>query len=133
MPATKLIDNEFLTMWYYPEDKIIHHQFHQFLYGQAFQDALSKGAAMFEKEGGKKWLSDDRKNGAVPPEDQAWAQTNWFPRVKNAGLKYWALVMPEKAIGQMNMQRFVKQYSDQGITVQVFGEPDLALKWLKSV
>ena len=131
MPATTVIDNDFFTMWYYPEDKIVHHKVHKFIWGQALQDMLSKGAEIFEKNSAKKWLSDDRTNGAISPEDQEWAQKAWFPRVKNAGWKYWALVMPEKVIGQLNMKHFVQTYADQGVTVQVFADPDLALKWLK--
>jgi hypothetical protein len=133
MSTTTVLDNEFLTMWYYPEDKIVHHKFHKFVYGQVFRDGLSAGADIFEKNKAQKWLSDDRENSALEPADSDWAQKEWFPRVKSAGWKYWALILPAKVIGQMNMQRFVKTYSDQGLTVKVFPGSDEALKWLKGV
>jgi hypothetical protein len=133
MPPTIVLDNEFVTMWYYPEDKIVHHQFHKFMYGQAFRDALSTGADIFEKNGARKWLSDDRANSALPQEDADWGRQNWTPRVMKAGWKYWALIMPEKMVGQMSMQRFIKEFGEQGVTVKVFSDPDEALKWLKSV
>jgi len=133
MAATAVIDNEFLTMWYYPEEKIVHHKFHKFVFGQAFRDALNAGVDVFTKNGAQKWLSDDRENGALEPADSDWAQKDWFPRVRKAGWKYWGLILPEKVVGQMNMQRFIKTYSDQGLTVKVFSNPDEALKWLKNV
>lgn len=40
--------------------------------------------------------------------------------------------MPEAIIGQMNMKRFIKMYSDRGVTVRAFTDPDEALKWLES-
>ena len=133
MSPMTVLDNEFVTMWYYPEDKIVHHQFHQFMYGQLFRDALMTGADLFEKNSANKWLSDDRANNALPEEDAEWGRQNWVPRIMKAGWKYWALVMPDKVLGQMNMQRFVKEFSKHGVTVKVFADPDEALKWLKSV
>ena len=129
MPIT-IIDNEQATLWYYPETKIVHHQYHQPISGQSFREVLSKGADAFQEHGAIKWLSDDRANSAIPPEDAQWAENTWSPRVLAAGWKYWAVVMPEKIIGQMNMQRFIKNSSDRGVTAQVFSDPDEALEWL---
>jgi hypothetical protein len=77
-------------------------------------------------------LSDDRNNSALAQNDVAWSKTDWFPRVMKAGWKYWALVQPEKVIGQMNMDRIVKDYSEKGLTVKIFSDPDEAMKWLES-
>ena len=60
-----VVDNEFITVWYYPETKIIHHQFHKFVHGQTFRDALTAGAESLKKNRAQKWLSDDRKNTVV--------------------------------------------------------------------
>jgi hypothetical protein len=62
-----------------------------------------------------------------------WGITNWFPRVFNSGWKYWAIVMPDKVVGQMNMKRFIDNYAQQGLAIQIFDDPDEALKWLESV
>ncbi len=132
MPKMTIIDNEYVTLWYHPEHGIVHHQFHKYIYGQPFRDMLSKGADIFEQYGADKWLSDDRNNSALPPEDAEWGDTYWAPRVIQAGWKYWAVVMPEAIIGQMNMKRFIKMYSDRGVTVRAFTDPNEALKWLES-
>lgn len=130
-PVT-VLNNEFATVWYHADGKIVHHQFHKFIYGQAFRDVLSRGADIFEQYSANKWLSDDRNNSALPADDSAWAIETWNPRVLNCGWTHWAVVMPEKVIGQMNMQRFIQMYSEMGVTVKAFTDPDEALAWLKS-
>ena len=120
MSTTTVLDNEFLTMWYYPEDKIVHHKFHKFVFGQAFRDGLWPGADIFEKNKAQKWLSTIGRTSALERRIQTGRRRNGSRALKKARWKYWALVMPAKAIGQMNMQRFVKTYSDQGLTVKVF-------------
>lgn len=126
-----LLDTEFATVWYHPDGKIVHHQFHKPLAGEPFREVLNTGAQMFEKHGARKWLSDDRANGALHPDDSAWAMNEWSPRVVKAGWEHWAIVMPEQVLGKLNMKRFINMYSDLGVTVRVFSDPDEALAWLK--
>ncbi len=133
MSAISVLENEYASVWYHPEAGIVHHQFHKFIFGDAFRTVLSTGAEVMKKNGARKWLSDDRNNSALPQEDADWGQTTWTPQVLAAGWKYWAVVLPEKAVGQMNMKRFIDDYSGRGVKVQVFSDPDQALKWLESI
>ena len=132
MEKDTIVDNENMTLWYYPDTKIVHHEFHQFTKGQTLRDGLSAGAEVLEKKMAQKWLSDDRKNTVISTEDMEWTATVWRPRVIKAGWKYWALVLPEKTIGKMNMNRIIKDYADTGVTVQVFNNTDDAMQWLKA-
>ncbi|MBN1797573.1 MAG: hypothetical protein JW822_03290 [Spirochaetales bacterium] len=132
MLKEKIMENEYATLWYYPESKIVHHKFHKFIYGEKFRNILMKGADLFEEKGCTKWLSDDRKNSALPQEDLAWGDANWKPRVMNAGWKHWALLMPDKTAGKLNLRPLVEQYSKEGVTVEIFEDEDEALKWLEN-
>ena len=132
MEKKVILDNEFMTLWYHPDKKIIHHEFHKFTQGETLRDCLSAGAEQMEFKGAQKWLSDDRKNTVVGEDDMKWTSTVWRPRVIKAGWKYWALVLPEKTIGKMNMNRIIKDYGETGVTVQAFSDPDEALKWLEA-
>ena len=125
-------DKEYATLYFYPEPKIVHHVFHKFIYGDEFRQVLEKGLELFQQHGANKWLSDDRKNSALPTEDVNWAMQNWAPRVFQTGWKYWAIIMPDKVVGQMNMNRFMKRYIDQGLKIQVLSDTDEALKWLET-
>lgn len=128
-----VFDKEYASLYYYPEPKIVHHVFHKFIYGEDFRQVLEKGLEIFQQHGAKKWLSDDRKNSALPTVDLTWGLEVWAPQVFKAGWKYWAILMPDKVAGQMSMNRIMKNYIDQGLNMQVLSETDEALKWLESV
>ena len=127
----KLLDNEYATVYVYPDKKIVHHQFHKYMFGETFHKVMLAGADAFEKYGCNKWLSDDRGNSAIRKEDTDWGQSVWEPRVIKAGWKYWALVMPNKIIGQMDMTKLVTRYRNLGVTVQVFHNDKEAMAWLE--
>ncbi len=131
MAITTILDNEFVSVWFHPESKIIHHQFKRFVHGENLRNALTKGAETMEEFLATKWLSDDRGNTALPPDDEQWAQTIWAPRVMKAGWKHWALVQPVKVVGQMNVKRFAETYAALGINAKIFSDPDEALAWLE--
>ncbi len=130
MPPVKALDNDAVTVYYHPDTKIVHHEFHTSAYGQPFRDALSKGVDLMKRNGGCKWLSDDRNNSALPQDDATWAQTIWFPAVKAAGWKHWAVVMPAKVLGQLNMKQWMSLYSGMGINARAFSDPKEAMAWL---
>lgn len=126
-----VLDNEFVTVWVYPERRMVHHQFHRFLYGQAFRDALNAGADALKQYGAIKWLSDDRQNSAMPTADMEWARTDWYPRVEAAGWKYWAVVQPLSVLGKMNMEREVEINAAKGVVTRMFSNPEEAMAWLE--
>jgi hypothetical protein len=130
MPTIVAVDNEFATVRVLTEKRIIHHEFKQFIHGSAFREALTAGAELMEKHRATRWLSDDRKNGALPTPDAQWARTVWYPRVLKAGWKRWAVVLPEMLVGQMNMKRFVDDYQKDGIEARLFSDPAAAMTWL---
>jgi hypothetical protein len=133
MSGTIIIDNEYVTLTYYSNTKIVHHEFHQFVHGHHFREALDKGTELLRHHGAQKWLSDNRKRGPLTTEDMDWTQNDWFPRTALAGWKYWALVVPEKIVAQMNMARAISAYTEKGITVELFTDPHEAMLWLESL
>jgi hypothetical protein len=131
MAAVTIMNDENISMWYYPESKILHHQMHKFLCGQPFRDALTKGADVFQKYGAQKWLSDDRATPSLAKEDLEWGDTVWFPRVAKLGWKYWAIVMPEKVIGQVILKKLMDSYLTRGVTARMFSSVEEAKQWLE--
>ena len=133
MSQTTFLDTDYATLWYHPEPQIVHHAFKRFIYGPEFRNVLNTGLDIFKKHGAHKWLSDDRNNSALPTEVLVWGMEEWAPQVFELGWKYWAIVMPDKIAGQLTMNRIMKRYIDQGLSIQVFSDSDEALKWLESV
>jgi hypothetical protein len=133
MPAIAVIDNEYATLVYDDEKKIVHHTFHKPISGQDFRHILDTGADLLRKHGAQKWLSDVRENSALSPEDTEWSMNNWFPRAKSAGWKFWALVVPPDLMARMNLKEFVDTYYEQGLRTMVFTKPEDALEWLEKL
>jgi hypothetical protein len=132
MPAMTVMEDANISMWYYPETKILHHKIHRFFYGKAFRDAMNKGVEVFQKKGANKWLSDDREITALSQEDLEWGDKDWFPRVAQSGWKYWAIVLPVNVVGQMTIKKLANDYSARGVTTRVFSNPEEAQKWLET-
>jgi hypothetical protein len=125
-----ILEDENFRLLYHPRWKIVHHELRTVVQGERFRAILERGLELFIRNGASKWLSDDRGNGPLTPEDSEWAVTSWSPRVIAAGWKCWAVVMPEKSIAQMNMTQWIQMYAKQGVTVSAFTEPARALSWL---
>jgi hypothetical protein len=98
--------------------------------GDKLKEVLELGYRQLVQHGAVKWLSDDRLLGPFSKENQDWCENHWFPKTRDAGWKYWAIVLPETVLGQMSLQYFEKKYSEQGITTKFFSNPDDALGWL---
>nr|MCU0482517.1 hypothetical protein [Anaerolineae bacterium] len=64
-----IADSEFATMLYYPDKGIIHHTFHQHMAGEPFRTFFNTGTEAMRQYGATKWLSDDRKNTLISPDD----------------------------------------------------------------
>jgi hypothetical protein len=127
---TKL-ENDYAKLWYYPNERIIHHQFLQPVFGTAFQAVLMTGLGLMKQYHARKWLSDDRLNSILPPEDSAWSQDYWLPRAYQAGWKYWAVLQPMKSRGRINMERLMEFVGkSKEMKIELFTDPDEAWKWL---
>ena len=127
-----ILQSELATLAYHVRDKIVHHTLHQAIWGEAFRQVLLGGVELMKQRGASKWLSDDRGNGALHPDDGKWAMEVWSPQALEAGWKYWAIVMPDASLGKANMRRFIRDYADRGVTVAIFPSPEKALAWLRN-
>ena len=131
MEKVTVLDTEHVTIWYYPDKKIIHNQFNKYVYGTPYREFLNEVTKTMQKYRAQKLLSDDRKTSGISKEDQEWGNTDWFPRTKAAGWKFWAIVQPENAIGKLTLKRVVDNMKAQGITAEVFADSNQATAWLE--
>lgn len=133
MPELKILENEQITIICYPDSGIIHHVMHKYCHGQVFRDALMAGLEAMKKYKAYKWLSDDRNNPVLHPDDQQWTADVWQKEVLKAGWKVWAIVQPLHSLAKLRMLNLAEVYGTQGLTVQLFDNPDKAMEWIKSV
>ncbi len=130
MSRITIVDNPRVTLWYHPEEKIVHHCIHGFIYGCEFQEFLLAGTDLLKKHGAIKWLSNDQSHVFLRKEDTDWGDAHWFPQAMAAGWKHWAIVQPKGALAQMDMDELVKHYSQAGIHAKFFINEDEAWVWL---
>jgi hypothetical protein len=133
MPEQLILDNDYATLRYLPEEKIIYHTFKRPIGGDPFREVLMNGTQLLTEHQAKKWLSDDRKNSAFDEDDTYWINNSWLPGAIQAGWKFWALVVPEELAGRLSMDQFVEPIFKLGVWVMVFTELDEAKEWLMSV
>ena len=126
-----LIETPRMSLWYLPDDRIIHHQMHQYPSQETLEEVLLRGLEAMKEHGATKWLSDDRAGGAVPRSHHEWGEQVWAPQAIAAGWKYWAFLPPEQTLGHANMTRLVQVYAAKGVLVKVFSEPTQAQHWLR--
>jgi len=126
-----VIDTSRMSLYYHPMEKIIHHEMHAYPGLDILEQVLLGGLEVMKQQKAIKWLSDDRKGGAVPKSHHEWGDTVWAPQVMKAGWRYWALLPPADALGTANMKRLVKVYAKRGVTVEMFSDFDEAFTWLR--
>jgi hypothetical protein len=130
VPRDIVIESEQISVWCYPKLGIVHHEMHRNCHGEPFRQALMAGQRALRQHGATGWLSDDRRNGPLPDDDEKWGTSVWFPQTRAAGWRFWAMVMPERAVGKLNVKRFVELYRQRGIEACMFSEPGPAFAWL---
>lgn len=132
MLTTTLLDNDQVTLLYYPEHRMVHHTIHQTPATPMLREMLNLGTEALRENRADKWLSDDRKLGGLTEEDNRWGEEVWFPQTQAAGWKYWALVVPDGDEARGSMIKLVQHYNSQGVVTRVFVDLEQALEWLKS-
>jgi hypothetical protein len=128
-----VVDDAYYTAWCYPTKRLIHHQFHKYCYGDVFRTNLIKATEAFETYNCFKWLADDRNfSGALHQDDWEWGAVNFTPRAVEAGWKYYAMVLSEKAIAMMRQNQLVEYFASKGVRTQLFTKLEEAEEWIDS-
>ncbi|MBX3083861.1 MAG: hypothetical protein KF716_19660 [Anaerolineae bacterium] len=133
MSAISIVENEYITLQYLPDKKIIAHVVHKPIGDKPLQDALNAGTEALKKYGACKWLSDDRKNGPLSPEQLQWAFNDWNPRTIKAGWKFWANVVPEDLAAAGTLAPVMDALFEMGLRMMVFTDVEKATQWLDSL
>jgi hypothetical protein len=132
MAKIEIFKNEQMSVYYMQEEKIIYHVMHGQVEGQPFRDAILAATDALMKNKACKWLSDDRLNPALKQADQKWSLEVWQPKVLKAGWKFWAIILPEDAVGKLRMSIMGTEYAKLGVKVNAFSSLAEGIKWLNS-
>lgn len=130
MVLQMLLSNEWATVQYEPDARYIQHTILQDLPPAELRTVLETGLESLQAQGAHKWLSDDRKYVNVTPEALEFTLNSWGPRAAAAGWQYWAMVVPESALGRAGMQEVVEIFYNLGVRVAIFSDLEEARAWL---
>ena len=130
MTYETILDNQWGTVFHNQTHNYVYHIIKKDTNGTDIQHLLNTGLEALIKHKSEKWISDDRLNGPVLPEDIEFSLTDWGPRAASAGWKYWALVVPEEIAGRATMVAVVKAYLELGVHVRVFTDVAKGREWL---
>jgi hypothetical protein len=133
MSRIPIFESEFITVEYLSDKKIISHVIHKPVGGQHFRDALNAGTDALIERGACKWLSDDRKNGPLSPEDAEWGFNIWNARTIKGGWKYWAVIVPPDVVAAGSLIPTINDLFEMGLRMMVFSDPAEAMAWLDSM
>jgi hypothetical protein len=108
-----------------------------FIDGIEYRSSMETILEAVVERGARKILWDCRKMRVLAPDDQAWAEKDWTPRLmKLSKVRASAVVMPQSMTAQLSLRRVnerTTQLKDQGLTREIFTSLEEATKWLRSV
>jgi hypothetical protein len=103
-----------------------------FVHGEDFRKTVNQGLDLLIEQKGCKWMADLSEMEVIAQEDQRWLDEEWFPRAAQAGVKYIAMVRPEKVISQISVRRVTGKVGGLEIETAYFDSPEKAKEWLES-
>lgn len=103
-----------------------------YMSGADYRAVLLQLLEVLQKKRACRMLFDMRNMPVMSPEDQAWVQAEWMPKSLKAGLRYSAVVMPERAISRLTLRHIAQDASNIQRQRAYFETLEEASVWLKS-
>jgi hypothetical protein len=80
------------------------------------------------------YISDNRRMGALSPEDIDWASSYFTPTIMGYGLRGMAFIVPDDIFAQMNIDDFTQASTDQHqFIVRYFNDLELARQFVRAL
>ncbi|NUQ75363.1 MAG: STAS/SEC14 domain-containing protein [Polyangiaceae bacterium] len=129
-------DSPGLLVTFDAKDGWVRFEFKGFIEGEAYRRPLDAAIKAMIAHKVNKVLWDCRRMKVLTPEDQAWAESDWTPRlVKEAKAKRSAVVVPKSVLAQMSVKRVADKsapHTRNELDSRHFDSIEAAEKWLRS-
>jgi len=138
MNKESLIDDDDVSLWLYPKERILHHTIKRPVDGKVFRNLLLRGLYEVDQGRANKWLADDREAGLLSADDAAWVREFFRERAMQTNWNYFAILLPKNPRARVNIQRMVSAPEvDDGYLKRdrfgVFEDLQEALNWLSDI
>ena len=97
-----------------------------------FRRLLAEELAALRARSAKNLLADLRRQPPLEPELQDYADSQWLPRAVAAGLRRFAVVVPDHRDAAVNVEDRLGRIDRQRLEVGFFHGVDAAREWLNS-
>ncbi len=95
-----------------------------------FAALLEAGVRALKDHRGSRWLADCRRQKVLSPADQDRADREWLPRALAAGLKNFAVVLPDSGLAGMNIKDRLAGVPKAKLEIGYFATVEQAQEWL---
>lgn len=115
--------------------KAVHVEFNTYVHSDELRAICDKAMVLQQEKKAQRMISDNRKLTVISQEDQQWVSTVHNQRIQDSGIKFVAIVLPEKAIGKLSMKRVVASsvaFDDIQTAFESFDNVEDAEEWLNS-
>ncbi len=123
-----------ITIQWDEELKAVHNEWRGFIFGDDYKQALNKILELMIQKKADRLFSDTRKLRILNQDDQQWAATDWIPRIRAAGLKHQAIIIP----GSDLANKAVRETIDKGTIkrnniTEYFNDVEEAREWMRNL
>ena len=112
--------------------KTVHVEWDGWANSAEFRALLDAEIKALQDHGGSCLLADCRRQRVLNPADQERADREWTPRALEAGLKRFAIVLPESEMAAGHLQERMGKVPKTAMQVAYFGSVEEAREWLAS-
>lgn len=96
--------------------------------GETLRSPCNKAIEIMISMRSSRLITDSREMKALRQEDQRWVDDDWRPRVRVAGLRRNAILLPKSVVAKLTVTAIVKKFD--AVQFAYFSELDEARKWL---
>ena len=104
----------------------------EYMSGEDYRATLLTLLDVLKQKRGRRMLFDMRHMPVMSPDDQAWVQSEWMPKSLKAGLRYSAVVMPERALSRLTLRHIARDASNVDRQRAYFDTLEEATSWLRA-
>ena len=113
-----------------PELKAVVETWEAWANATEFAAMLDAGVRALAENHGFRWLADCRRQRVLKAADQTLGNQQWLPRALAAGLKRFAVVLPESGLAKFNIQLHLGAAAAAQMDVAYFATADEARRWV---
>ena len=123
-------ETDFVKVFWDDATGAVHLRWSGFVNSAQLREGLEAGLALVEEKGARRWVGDCTRLGPMSSEEQAWVNTDWFPRLLAAGMERMAVIMPAKVIASMAVDNIMQEVEGTSLVTCHFGDYDEGCAWV---